>query len=166
LNSELGTRDAQPLYEDCFVCGRANPIGLHISFFSEGEMVRTEFLADARHQGYPGLVHGGILYAVLDETIGRAAYLVDSWVMTGRMQVRYRQMAPIGERIICRSWIVRDRGRAMELAGEARLEDGTLLAEGSGLFLRLPPSRRAEMERRILGPDAQTDGVAPRPLGA
>ena len=63
-----------------------------------------------------------------------------------------------GERIICRSWIVRDRGRALELAGEARLEDGTLLAEGSGLFLRLPPGQRAEMERRIFGPDAERAG--------
>src|SRR5437879_8576497 len=80
--SRASSPDAQPLYEDCFVCGRANPIGLHISFFSEGEMVRSEFVADLRHKGYPGLVHGGILYTVLDETIGRTAYLVDSRVMT------------------------------------------------------------------------------------
>lgn len=146
---QLPAIGTQPSYGGCFVCGAANPFGLHVQFESTGDRVHARFLADDRHQGYPGLVHGGILYTLLDETIGRAAYLVDSWVMTGKLMVRYRQMAPLGQWLLFSSWIVRDRGRAMMLAGDARLEDGTLLANASGLFLKLPPPMRLYVEQQI-----------------
>jgi acyl-coenzyme A thioesterase PaaI-like protein len=125
-------------YEECFGCGRSNPAGLRLRFETVGETVQTEFLPDERHQGYPGLVHGGILYSLLDETMGQAGTLYQTWVMTGRLEIRYLAPVPIGRRLLITSRVTRRRGRAFEISGEARLADGPVVARAAGLFLKIP----------------------------
>lgn len=135
----------QPSYRHCFVCGVENPIGLKVKFFHDDRKVWTEFTPEDKHQGYPGILHGGILYTLLDETVGRAAFLRDMWVMTARMQVRYRHPVPIGSVLRVEGEVVRVRGRLMEACGRAILPDGTVAAEASGMFMELPPQMRAEV---------------------
>ena len=50
----------------CFGCGPANPQGLHIRSFVEGETVVAEFQPQAHHQAYRGALNGGIIGALLD----------------------------------------------------------------------------------------------------
>ena len=136
----------QPRYHGCFVCGEENSSGLGLTFWQDGETVWTEFTPDARHQGYPGLVHGGLLYTILDEVTGRAAYLRASWVVTARAEVRYLLPARLGEPLRFIGRIVNERSRALELAGEARrAADNALIATLSGLFIRLPEERIREL---------------------
>ena len=136
----------QPGSEHCFVCGAQNPIGLHVDFFQDGQKVWTEFTPHDEHQGYPGMMHGGILYTLLDETVGRAAFLRDKWMVTARMQVRYRHPVPIGSRLRVEGEIVRLRGRLMEARGRALLPDGSVAAEASGEFMEIPAALRSEFE--------------------
>lgn len=127
-----------PVYAHCFVCGRQNPIGLSVSFrLEENGDVVTEFTPQAHHQGYPGVCHGGILYALLDETIGRATYRNGLMTVTGSMEIRYRKPVPIGSRVRLLGRLVADRGRLLEGEGEAVLEDGSVAAEARGKFLPL-----------------------------
>ena len=56
----------------CMACGAANPIGLGLVFAEEGDAVRAEFTPLAWHQGYDGLVHGGIIAMLLDEAMAQA----------------------------------------------------------------------------------------------
>lgn len=135
----------QPSYRGCFVCGVDNPIGLKVVFYHDERKVWTEFTPRPEHEGYPGILHGGILYTLLDETVGRAAFLHERWVMTARMQVRYRHPVPIGSRVRIEGEILRLRGRAMEACGRAVLPDGTVAAEASGLFMELTPAMQAEV---------------------
>jgi hypothetical protein len=52
----------QPTSDYCFVCGRLNPHGLHMTFFDNGvDEVYADYTVAAAYQGYPGLVHGGIV---------------------------------------------------------------------------------------------------------
>jgi acyl-coenzyme A thioesterase PaaI-like protein len=139
----------QPDSNACFVCGRANPIGLRLEFFETDGRVETTFTAREEHQGWPGFVHGGILYTILDETIGRVGFTIDAFVMSGRVEIRYRQPAPINTPLRFVGMMVRDRGRALELQGFAQLEDGTVVAEASGLFMRVPEEMRATLEQQI-----------------
>jgi len=96
------------------------------------------FTGEARHQGFPGVVHGGIISTLLDETMGRTALFERAWVMTGRLEVRYRNPAPTGEPLTVLAWATRLRSRSVETRGEVRRADGELLAEGTGLFLKVP----------------------------
>jgi acyl-coenzyme A thioesterase PaaI-like protein len=60
--------EKQPNSRMCFVCGVDNPIGLHLSFYTddEGQTV-ARFRPGPEHQGYPGHLHGGIISTLLDE---------------------------------------------------------------------------------------------------
>jgi hypothetical protein len=62
------TMQNQPNSRMCFVCGIDNPIGLHLSFYTddEGRCV-ARFRPKPEHQGYPGHLHGGIISTLLDE---------------------------------------------------------------------------------------------------
>jgi acyl-coenzyme A thioesterase PaaI-like protein len=121
-----------------------------LTFWQDDATVWTEFLPDERHQGYPGIVHGGVIYAILDEVTGRAAYLRASWVVTARAEVRYLQPARLGELLRFSGWVVSEHRRALELAGEARrVADKELVATLTGLFVRLPDERIRELEGSI-----------------
>ena len=153
--------EALRTYTDCFVCGETNPAGVH-AHFSEGEQpgeVRAEFVAAARHRGYPDRVHGGILASVLDETLGRAVAIRGHWTHTARLEVRYRQPVPVGARVVVSARQVHDRGRFVQAAGEARLDDGTVVAEASGLFHKLTPEQESELRAAIWPEAARDDGA-------
>jgi acyl-coenzyme A thioesterase PaaI-like protein len=128
-------------YAECFVCGESNPAGLH-AHFSLGDTpdeMCGRFTPDGRYQGYPGRVHGGVVASVLDETLGRAVALHGAWAFTARLEVRYRRPVPVGAALEVRARQVRDRGRFVEARGEARLPGGEVVAEATGLFLKLAP---------------------------
>lgn len=135
--------------QSCFVCGKSNPQGLKLDFTQEDNRVVTTFQPNVTHQGWPGFVHGGIIASILDEAIGRAGFLVDAWTMTGRLEIRYRQPAPIDQPITFIGTIVRDRGRALEMEGFAQLPDGTMVAEGRGLYMRVPEELRDKLAQQI-----------------
>ena len=105
-----------------------------------------EFVPRRSHQGYPGLAHGGIAAAALDEAMGWAMYAAGAWAMTARMEVRYRRPLPLGEPALVTAEVSRDRGRWLHVEGEVRSAGGELLAEAKALFLRLPAARAREME--------------------
>lgn len=130
----------QPSSKMCFVCGRENPIGMHMQFYADGEgRVHANYVPHAEHQGYPGVMHGGLVTSLLDEIIGRTAIAGDLWCMTARLEVRFRRPVPIGESLRLVGEMTRKVGRVLEGRGEIRCDrDGELLAEARGLYLRIP----------------------------
>jgi len=125
-------------YQHCFVCGQRNDQGLQVNYWLEGSVVVTEFTPQAVHQGYPGFCHGGILVALLDETAGRVAMLDRRWVMTVKLETRFRKPVRIGQFVTIRGEAIRWKGRILKARGEVFLPDGTIAAEAHGLFIRLP----------------------------
>jgi acyl-coenzyme A thioesterase PaaI-like protein len=128
-------------YQRCFVCGARNPFGLQLRFRQEGDEVVADFMPEERHQGFPGTVHGGILAALLDETLNRAPVLLGQWVMTARLNLRFRRPAPIGQMLQIRAKLDYVRSRfytargAIHLAADSRV----IYAEAEGSFLPIPP---------------------------
>jgi len=139
----------QPDSNACFICGKHNPIGLKLDFHEIDGRVETTWTPGAEHQGWPGYVHGGILYAVLDETLGRVGFTIDAWTMSGRIEIRYREPAPVGRELRFVATLLHDRGRALEVQGFAQLSDGAIVAEASGLYMRIPDEMRQPLEEQI-----------------
>jgi acyl-coenzyme A thioesterase PaaI-like protein len=50
----------------CFGCGPANPKGLHIRSFVEGDEVVADWTPESHHEAFPGMLNGGIIGALLD----------------------------------------------------------------------------------------------------
>ena len=123
----------------CFACGPANPIGLKLSFSHDGEAYVTTFVADRRFQGYDGIIHGGILATVLDEVMARYVWEKAGAAATAKLEVRYKHPAPTGQAITVRGWITGERrqGRIFDTAASASLADGTVLAEATGIVMKI-----------------------------
>ncbi len=145
----------------CFGCGDRNPHGLHLDFHLEGKRALAEFQPRAEHQGYPGLVHGGVTAAALDEAMGWAMYGEGVWAVTGKMEIKYRQPLPLGTKATVSAEVIRNRGRWLEVRGEVRSEAGKLMAEAHGLFMRLPQDKAAEMDKLYLGTESQESPAHP-----
>jgi uncharacterized protein (TIGR00369 family) len=135
--------DKQPNSRMCFVCGLQNPLGLKIAFYNdpEVEQVRAELTIPDVYQGYPGVVHGGIVAAILDEISGRAVMLHGSdedLMATLRLTVRYRRPTPTETPLTAVGWVAQVGGVGARVAGEIRLADGTVTAECESVLANVP----------------------------
>lgn len=140
MNDVPSTWQPQPTSRMCFVCGRENPVGLHIQFYEDEETgeVKVPLTIPERYQGYPGIVHGGILSTILDEVSGRAIMVGaedDPFWVTAKMEVRYRQPTPTETPLLAVGWVVQRRRRSAAVAAEIRLENGTVTAEVESLVV-------------------------------
>ena len=136
----------QPNSRLCFVCGMENPIGLKAFFYDDDDgRVIAKFTPREEHQGYPGVVHGGIISALMDEAIGRVVTSLDIWAVTAKLELKFRQHVPLGKQFTITSELIRLRSRSFEAKGELRLADGTVAVEGYGVYIRLPEE---EIERQ------------------
>lgn len=127
-------------FEDCFVSGPHNPLGIGMQVVVDGEEVSAEVTLRAGHEGAPERAHGGIVAAVFDDVLG---YLMSTHAIpafTGELTVQYLRPAPIGRRLDFRSRIVERRGR--KVFTEATAHDGDdLVARATGLFIEVAPDR-------------------------
>jgi uncharacterized protein (TIGR00369 family) len=121
----------------CFGCGPANPIGLHLDFDQHADGgVQASFTPSVEHQGWDGVMHGGLVTVLLDEAMAWAAAASTTIYYTGRLEVRYRRPVTTGNPLTIRGWITRNRGRTLETRAEVQSETGKMLAEGTALFMR------------------------------
>ncbi len=141
----LRVRQKQRNSRMCLVCGLRNVAGLRASFheLENGELLAL-FTPRAEHQGYPGLLHGGITTAILDETIGRAIVIrhpEEIWGVTVGVSVRFRRPIPLCKELRVVGRVTKDTRRIFEGTGELYLPDGQVAAEATGRYMRLPLDR-------------------------
>lgn len=138
----------------CFGCGRLNPHGLRLGFFREpnGDGVWTPFTPQVEHEGFGGVVHGGVVTAVLDEVMAWAVYARGVWAMTGKIEVRFRKPVAIGVPTRAHARVVADRRRVLDTASDLRREaDGVLLAEATATFVPVPEEQARAWRDRYVG---------------
>jgi uncharacterized protein (TIGR00369 family) len=133
---------------NCFVCGRDNPCSLKIPFYLEdsGEVVSHFKLSD-HYEGHPGIMHGGVIAAILDEICGRAiTSLEGEFMVTSKLDVRYRKPVPINQDLVAKALLVSRRDRVGTAHGEILDAQGTLLAEAEGVYVQIPEEKVKEMD--------------------
>jgi len=118
-----------------FVSGQANPIGLKFDLQWDGKIGRGEFTPSELHQGWVGIVHGGIIECLLDEAMAWTAWYEGVNAITAATQVRFRRPAKIDEPLVITSSIIRKRRNLLEAEAKMSLKDGTLIAEGTSSLL-------------------------------
>jgi uncharacterized protein (TIGR00369 family) len=138
----------------CFVCGLENPAGLRLVFYETGpdEVVAT-YTPPEQFQGYPGVLHGGIVAALLDEAGGRVVMIGDHrhFMLTAKMEVKYRRPTPLGQNLTVYGRRVKIRGRLALAHAELRLADGTVTAEADLTLADLPGEALPDGDLEALG---------------
>jgi acyl-coenzyme A thioesterase PaaI-like protein len=129
-------RELRRNFPDCFGCGPANPIGLHLDgFVREGNTVTAEFQPRPEYGGFHGVLHGGIVTTALDEILAWTAILVaGSPAVTATMELKFRNPAPTDGRYRLEGTLVEQRGRRLLLTATCH-HHATLVAEAKALFL-------------------------------
>lgn len=121
-------------YTMCFACGRENPIGLKLRLRKDGGTVKTEFTPGEYHQGWPGIVHGGIINTLLDEAMAYAPFFEGLYCVTAKTEMRIRQPVLVGQQLFISSTITRKTRKLIETKGKIALEDGTPVAEAKAIM--------------------------------
>lgn len=134
---------------NCFVCGVNNIYGLHLNFYepTPGE-TQAEIVVGDQFQGYPGVVHGGIVAAMLDEVSGRV-FMGEGeprFMVTARLSVRYRKPVLVGQRLVLKGHAREDKGRIAIAVGEIFDRDGNLLAESETVLAEIPAEIAANFD--------------------
>jgi len=147
-------RNRQPNSDYCFVCGRKNPNGLYMAFYDNGENeVCSDYSVSELYQGYPGVVHGGVVAAMLDEVVARVSMIGDHhhFMMSVKMEVKYRHPVPTETPLVIVGRIVRMRGRLGKAVGEIILPDGKVAAESAMTLADVPDEMIANADIEALG---------------
>jgi len=121
-------------YSHCFVCGEKNRAGLRVKFFSDGKIAKAEYQPTEQFSGYKNIFHGGVMAALLDEVMIKTVIASDLVAVTTRMSLSYKRPARVGEKILLQGEIVENRKKIVKTKGEARNQEGELLAEARGEF--------------------------------
>ena len=116
----------------CFACGEDNPIGLKLRFDWDGKTARAEFTPGELHQGWLGIVHGGIIACLLDEAMSYATLFAKVNTVTARLQVRIKHPIQIGEPLSITGTISKRTRRLVETEAAVFFKDGTSVAEATG----------------------------------
>lgn len=137
------SRYLAPHHPECFGCGECNSASLGVRFAIAGDRVRGEVTLDHRHQGAPGIAHGGAVAAALDEVLGALSVALRERPMVSMtLEVHFERPAPLHHRLDIEAWAEHIEGRRVQLV--AALCDGdTVVARADSVLLEVDPEHFA-----------------------
>jgi len=147
-----------PHTRGCVVCGKENPHGLHLRLHVDepSGRVSCEFVPQAEHIGFEGVIHGGVLATVLDEAmVWAATWAGRRFCVCGELNVRYRQGVTVGQRLRVEAKVSTHRSRLVETTGSIADENGNVLVSAEGKYVPVAPARNREFVATLV-PEPQT----------
>ena len=130
---------ALPYHGSCFVCGDENPHSMGLTWYlNDDGSIYSEMIFTLAQQGPPSYVHGGASAAVLDEAMGAAVWRAGLSVAAVNLEINYHAPLPLGQKAIITARIAEKLQRKVLTSGEIRLQDGTLVVSGRGIYVEAP----------------------------
>ena len=127
----------EPRFDACFACGKDNPKGLHLEFSYSGEKASAVFHCPVEYEGYPGMIHGGIISTLMDEAMAKIILAHGKKAVTARLITHFRHPVPTGQVVTVSGWI--DVAKTRSISAKAKVADasGKVLAEAEAMFIVL-----------------------------
>ncbi len=121
------------------VSGPGNPWSIPTPVTRNGDRAETTVVLGQGYEGAPGRSHGGIVAAIYDDLCGYNLVLEAELAFTGWLRIDYRAPTPLHEPITFSTWIGWREGRKMQILGECRTADGTVLSTCDSVFVKVAP---------------------------
>jgi acyl-coenzyme A thioesterase PaaI-like protein len=128
-------------FDECFVSGPWNPMGIAMDVRREGDEAVAEVELGPAFEGAPGRSHGGIVAAIFDDVLGYLLTLLQQPGFTGELTIRYLAATPMGQRLQFRGRVVGRENRKIWTEGEALDADGEVVARATAIFIAVDASR-------------------------
>ena len=119
----------------CFVCSGSNPMGLALRAPQPDGSVSASFHGHSALEGYPGLLHGGVIAALLDGAMTNCLFARGIRALTVELKVRYHAGVVAAEESLLRAWMEDDTSGLFQLRAELR-QGGTVKANATGKFMK------------------------------
>ncbi|MCP4606321.1 MAG: PaaI family thioesterase [Proteobacteria bacterium] len=135
-NTSTNYIEHQKSHCNCIVCGSDNPISLGLKFNVEPDgSVRTQFRGSSLFQGYKGILHGGIIAALLDATMTHCLFHQGVEAVTGDLQIRFLESVPCGSQLDLHGRLVSKFSPLYKLESEL-ICDKRLMARAKANFMK------------------------------
>lgn len=144
-----------PYYPDCFVCG-TTPTGLSLRFCraEDGGIVARNIVFPAIFQGFPGILHGGVLSAALDEcALWAASIKHGDYVVTQELTVKFKRPTRTDTAYTASARLIAHEGSKLTCEGELVDADGKLYASVQGVFRPMPAKMADGFEALVTYPE-------------
>ena len=135
----------------CFGCGPANPQGLRIRSFEDGEGLEAEWMPERHHEAWSGAVNGGIVGALLDchsnwtaaiHLMRKSGSQTLPSTVTAEFHVKLLRVTPSGGPLRLRAHVVESTESRATV--EATIEaGGDTTATCRGVFVAVPEGHPA-----------------------
>ncbi|HHY87061.1 MAG TPA: PaaI family thioesterase [Verrucomicrobia bacterium] len=124
--------DAHPF---CFVCSASNPMGLALRYASQPDgSVAATFLGNCALEGYSGVLHGGVIAALLDGAMTNCLFAHGFAALTVELKVRYHESVVAAELVAVRAWL-EDNSHGLYLLRAELTQGGKVKASAAGKFM-------------------------------
>jgi uncharacterized protein (TIGR00369 family) len=135
LKKKLGEGMSWP-HPHCFVCGPENKKGLGLDFVLRDDGgVEAEITCGREYEGYPGMVHGGIISSLLDGAMTNCMFAHGHTAVTAELKIRFRNPVATDQPVKVRAWIDQASDHLHLLKAEL-IQDGQIKSLGTGKFVR------------------------------
>lgn len=123
----------------CCVCGGENPDGLQLAFdLREDRSVAATFQCAPSLRSYEGILHGGVISAVLDAAMTNALHADAVSGVTAELTVRFLAPARLGRAAVARGWVVEHCGFGLHVLAATLEQDGAIVARAQAKFMERP----------------------------
>lgn len=140
----------------CFACDPRNNLGLRLKFFADDEEgdVFTKITPEKHLQGFPGILHGGIQCALVDEVAYWTMFDKHKKIaLTTSIDMEFVRPVGTSSELTVRGRIVEEKERKVTVQVNI-LNEGNKVCTKSTVEYVIP---RREMLYRIMGKERFTD---------
>ncbi|MFI5297030.1 MAG: PaaI family thioesterase [Polyangiales bacterium] len=124
--------------------GLSNPMSPPMTMHDDGEGATAQVTFGPAYEGAPGCVHGGLIAAAFDQTLGFLNVCKHVGAMTASLTVHYRRPTPIQRELTIVARTARVEGKKRWVTAKM-FAGGELTAEAEGLFIALDASKVQEI---------------------
>lgn len=143
MSETLAVQDRYAPRLICYGCGPANPDGLRLKSFLEGDHLVAQFQAEKKHQAFEGMLNGGVIGTLLDchcnwmaccHLMQRLGLSAPPTTVTAEYTVKMEHPTPIAKPVLLRAWPVEASDRRVTVEGTLSA-DGLITARCRGIFV-------------------------------
>jgi acyl-coenzyme A thioesterase PaaI-like protein len=137
-------------HANCLGCGEDNPHGHHLEVRRAGDGVVAAHAFDHRHEGAPGIAHGGALATVIDDLYGFLQYLVGGPAVTRRLEIEYLQPVLLDVTYRLEAHLTGRDGRRLQVEATITDPEGQRVLTSTAMFVLVDVTHFAAAYARTL----------------
>jgi len=122
----------------CFACGTANPIGLNLNFYRQGDSICSDITLGKNYEGWENMAHGGIVSTLLDEIMSWSMiYFKRTFFVTRRISIKYIKPVSLHMPLTAKGTVEEEKRRLCKAKGIIEGKDEKVFARAEATFALL-----------------------------